>query len=294
VRGTVKADALPEQTLTLSLNPADESPAHDTLLFNNPQPVQASYEEETIVVKANPWQNAGNPLDVNASGTITTLDALVIVNRLNLQGPAVLPPPGESIPTDNPPTPLFPSPFYDVNGDGRVTVLDALTVINFLNSRTSGGLSVAGEAALAAATPTIATPSVPSASAQSNTSLASSLDVTPLAISVAGSGSTAMAPVLAATQPVKHAADAALASAVANLFATDDQPMTAKPAIALAVAPQAEVLDELLAEPDRWYDPGSGHRRAKLELPNATRSESEWILEYWEQDADDQNNHRSR
>ncbi len=75
-----------------------------------------------------PWQNQVQPLDVNGNGVITTLDALIIINKLNATGPEVLPlppPPGSAF-------------FYDVTGDGLVTALDALRVINHLNIAAAG------------------------------------------------------------------------------------------------------------------------------------------------------------
>jgi hypothetical protein len=258
VRGTVKDNALAEQTFSLSLNAADVSPAHDTLLFNSAQPVQASYESEPLVVKGNPWQNAANPLDVNASGTTTTLDALVIINRLNLNGPAVLPPPGEPIDPGGPPA--FPSPFYDVNGDGRVTVLDALTVINFLNARQSGVLMGAGPA------------------------LASSFDVTPLAISVAGSGSTAVAPALAAAESNQLAAIKAVKSAVADLFAADDDQVSAVKT-AISAPPPLEELEELLSTDEHWFDSSAGEGSATAAPVRFAAPELDLILADLELDA---------
>jgi hypothetical protein len=63
--------------------------------------------------------------DVNGDGIATEVDALQIINQLNLivngntsiDAPTVT---GES--------------FYDVNGDGQLTAVDALQVINYLNS----------------------------------------------------------------------------------------------------------------------------------------------------------------
>jgi hypothetical protein len=103
-----------------------------------------------------PWRNPDNPHDVNDSGTVTGLDALIIINRLNDTGPERLP--------DTPPSgPYF---FYDVSGDGRVTGIDALMVINELNRRTAGQASAsideASDSAAAAVEP--ATPMVESAS----------------------------------------------------------------------------------------------------------------------------------
>jgi hypothetical protein len=229
VRGTVKPTALGEQTFRMRVNQADISPAHDTLLFGSNQPVQAFYEEETIVVKANAWQNAANRFDVNHNGFITGLDALTIINRLNLQGPAVLPPPGGSIPEDNPPTPLYPAPFYDVNGDGRVTAADALAVINELNAGRGGAvIMAAGDddhslvAAPMVAAPVVAAPLQAAVSNDRGVPLASSLDVTPLAISVAGSGSTAVAPVIAAAEGKRRENSAVVASAIVDLFGSAD------------------------------------------------------------------------
>lgn len=73
-----------------------------------------------------PWQNPANPLNVSGDpeGTITPLDALLIINTLNdsqAGGPRQLGPrdPSETW-------------YYDVNGDGWVTAMDALAVINWL------------------------------------------------------------------------------------------------------------------------------------------------------------------
>lgn len=73
-----------------------------------------------------PWQNAVNRLDVDNSNTITPLDVLIIINRLNGTGAGDLPPPvtAELVP-----------PFYDTSGENQVTALDALQVINYLNAR---------------------------------------------------------------------------------------------------------------------------------------------------------------
>lgn len=79
-----------------------------------------------------PWQNAVNRLDVDNSNTVTPLDVLIIINRLNAGGAGDLPPPvtAELVP-----------PFYDASGENQVTALDALQVINYLNARpvTAGG-----------------------------------------------------------------------------------------------------------------------------------------------------------
>ena len=78
-----------------------------------------------LIAAAPPWQNPANRLDVNNSGNVSSLDALIISNYLgsngNGTGSVTIPHPA--------PAPTF---FYDVNGDGLVTALDALQVINSL------------------------------------------------------------------------------------------------------------------------------------------------------------------
>ncbi len=72
--------------------------------------------------------------DVNADGTVSAIDALLIINRLNLaqnEGNT-----SGSIPvldTDQGPA------YFDVTGDKRITALDALAVLNTLNQRDALG-----------------------------------------------------------------------------------------------------------------------------------------------------------
>jgi hypothetical protein len=79
-----------------------------------------------------PWQNPRNRLDINNNGRVEALDALLIINTLNSEGPRDL--------TLPPVPPLAPPPYFDANGDNRVTAIDALNVIDFINS---GGASAA-------------------------------------------------------------------------------------------------------------------------------------------------------
>jgi sugar lactone lactonase YvrE len=81
--------------------------------------------EERSLLAAD-WQNPLNRLDVNASGEVTPIDALVVINALlrhegsyQLSAPA----PGNS-----------PPPYVDVNGNDSVEPLDVLMVINGLNA----------------------------------------------------------------------------------------------------------------------------------------------------------------
>ena len=67
-------------------------------------------------------QNAVNQFDVNADGFISAIDALLIINRLNINGPG--PVSGLTV----------PPPYLDVSGDNQISAIDALLVINRLNS----------------------------------------------------------------------------------------------------------------------------------------------------------------
>ena len=64
-----------------------------------------------------PFHNDDNPYDVDGSGFVTSLDALLVINYINLNGQG---------PIGNP----APSYQLDVNNDGRVSALDALLILN--------------------------------------------------------------------------------------------------------------------------------------------------------------------
>lgn len=74
----------------------------------------------------NPWQNQSNALDVNNDSFVSPIDALLIMNDLNVSGAKRLT--GSPVPTARP-------SFIDVSGDRFVTAVDALRVINALNAR---------------------------------------------------------------------------------------------------------------------------------------------------------------
>jgi hypothetical protein len=88
-----------------------------------------------------------NPLrqyDVNDDGLTTAMDALLIINELNGQGPRELPasavegaPDGGGVRAAGPRT-----VFVDTNGDGFVTAIDALMVINKLNAAQGEQISI--------------------------------------------------------------------------------------------------------------------------------------------------------
>ncbi|MGE0759878.1 MAG: hypothetical protein AB7O38_22880, partial [Pirellulaceae bacterium] len=111
----------------------DPAPANDT-------------SSVTVVVNVTPdpfpWQNVRDPFDVNNDRAVTPIDALVVVNELNVPkfrntlGQLPLPPP---VPTH---------PFLDVSGDNFVVPGDVLQIVNFLNSLAGG--EGEGESAAAA------------------------------------------------------------------------------------------------------------------------------------------------
>ena len=80
------------------------------------------------------WQNAFFNEDVNVDGSVLPIDALLIINALNLNG--IIDLRGSSILTTT---------MIDVNGDHILSPLDALIVINLLNLRSIAG---DGESAL--------------------------------------------------------------------------------------------------------------------------------------------------
>jgi len=70
------------------------------------------------------WQNTVDPVDVNQDGSLTALDALLVINEINsVRGIRQLTADDEGI------------PLIDVNADRWLTALDALLVINELNRR---------------------------------------------------------------------------------------------------------------------------------------------------------------
>ena len=71
------------------------------------------------------WHNDVLAADVNRDGSVTALDALLIINDLTRSGPRIL---------DAATDPF--EPYVDVNNDGSVSALDALQVINYMARNT--------------------------------------------------------------------------------------------------------------------------------------------------------------
>ena len=99
--------------------------------------VRRAVQQETISLKRNyrlsqfenlerrrllavTWRNPVDAYDVNQSGTVSPLDALLVINDIARRDVRTLPAdkidPAEA--------------FYDVSGDGRISPIDALQVIN--------------------------------------------------------------------------------------------------------------------------------------------------------------------
>ena len=71
----------------------------------------------------NPYRDPDNSFDVDNSGIVSALDALIIINELGRGGARVLPTEGPEVTGIK---------FVDVTGDGSISALDALRVINQL------------------------------------------------------------------------------------------------------------------------------------------------------------------
>jgi hypothetical protein len=92
-----------------------------------------------------PWQNPILAVDVNADGNVVPIDALLVINELNLRRVSD-PQTGELL--SRPVPPDRPEAYLDVDGDNFVVPRDALLVISELNVIAGGG---AGEAEAARA-----------------------------------------------------------------------------------------------------------------------------------------------
>ena len=127
VTGTVTSDptALGETlTGTGSLELLDSSNAGTGIFL-----IGQSYTPSPL----RPWHNIVRRLDIDNSGQVVPLDALLVINELN----------SPSYSTANAlPAPVDPAkpppPYFDVTANGSIEPLDALLVINFLNGNSSG------------------------------------------------------------------------------------------------------------------------------------------------------------
>ena len=73
-----------------------------------------------LAVDSLAWHNADFPEDVNGDGSMSSIDALLVINDLNVNGPRAV---DDSVPAG----------MVDVTGEGFVSSADALRIINALN-----------------------------------------------------------------------------------------------------------------------------------------------------------------
>jgi fibronectin type 3 domain-containing protein len=165
-------------------------------------------------------QNLVDPADVDANGQVTPLDALAVLNVLQVNsGPFTVPADVVFTPT---------SDYYDVNGDGSVSPLDALLVVNELNATTRAAAAPA--AVLASTAPSANTPSVIISSATPPPAATASLLATAGAAAIrTGDSVSAVAETLAG-----HAARPAAIHAASGLSSI--RVLSAPPAVSSAPA----------------------------------------------------------
>jgi hypothetical protein len=96
---------------------------------------------------AREWHNYALPLDTNGDGSIAPIDALLIINQLNLYGSRLLlnSPVRAIAPQTIDPVGLW-SFQVDTNGDGHLAPLDALLVITYLNDMATSQRGFLGQA----------------------------------------------------------------------------------------------------------------------------------------------------
>jgi hypothetical protein len=122
--------------------PADSSPFQDTLLFDQDQPVsvdQIRYDVLNINIGGGEGESFQNPVlaqDVNNDGAVSSIDALLVINRIGRQAGGAEGEAGS----------LLSSTFYtDVNGDRETSAIDALQVINYLARNRASAFAGEGE-----------------------------------------------------------------------------------------------------------------------------------------------------
>ena len=86
----------------------------------------------TVLANPFPWHNSAERLDVNADTFVSPIDALRIINELNLRRLTDM---WGTLPATRPATVEV---YYDVRADGYVSAIDALLIINHLNRQAEG------------------------------------------------------------------------------------------------------------------------------------------------------------
>ncbi len=120
--------------------------SESAFLGPNGEAASGEVEDVQIIVTNNPFQNAFDSADVNASGSVTPLDPLLLINYMAENGLNT----DLSDPFIN--TADLP-PFPDVDGNGILNPVDAIIAINRLADR----VSALGEQILAQSSSTVAT-----------------------------------------------------------------------------------------------------------------------------------------
>jgi hypothetical protein len=190
---------------------------------------------DTIV---SPWQNPNNRFDVNANGTVGSLDLVLIINRIlaGLTGPL--------------PVVATVPPFIDVSGDGALGVIDALQLINHILSLSAAPSALTAGPAAATAPPANGA-TVPSASPSNSVAvgLAMSQQVTP----AASHGDTSPAPPADSTDTI-----------AATSVAATSPPMEEPHAGELAATMDADELDAMNHDLDSILSDLTGDLRTRV------------------------------
>ena len=168
----------PDSTGMLALNPVDGQRGEATVTVTVTEN-DGDFVTRTFLVRIGTkiWQNPnpGRILDVNNEGFIVPLDALLIINELNVR---------RFIDADNklpvPPPAGNPPPYLDTSGDGFCTALDVLLVINFLNGQGSPEGEAPAASYLFVGADPMALSSPISTTASANSTSAPPLLITPL------------------------------------------------------------------------------------------------------------------
>ncbi|OUX52292.1 MAG: hypothetical protein CBE43_01010 [Rhodopirellula sp. TMED283] len=90
---------------------------------------QVTSEQLQLDEPSSAWRNFLAPTDVDASGTTTVLDALLIITEAGTNAYSDA---NTSVLNDPLTVESWPGRYFDVSRDGRITALDALLVLNFL------------------------------------------------------------------------------------------------------------------------------------------------------------------
>lgn len=126
----VDATIVDESELTVTEMLSDEVFILNDVDF--PLAVEAVDGTSLPTIRMESMHNLAEPVDVNGDSELTPLDALIVINWLNRNGPAAissiaLPPAGQGL--------SVRTSFFDTNNDGYLSPIDALIVVNRLNSR---------------------------------------------------------------------------------------------------------------------------------------------------------------